>query len=107
RSVICLTCPPTSETLLPYTTHFRSTQQGAADIRIQRIALGQRRGLGGQGGVVELGQQRVDRGGIGGVGGQGAGLRDQRVLRRARSEEQRLNSSHVKISYAVFCLKKK
>src|SRR5690606_25286326 len=24
-----------------------------------------------------------------------------------RSEEQRLNSSHVKISYAVFCLKKK
>src|SRR5690606_40456180 len=26
---------------------------------------------------------------------------------RTRSEEQRLNSSHVKISYAVFCLKKK
>src|SRR5690606_41513392 len=25
----------------------------------------------------------------------------------ARSEETRLNSSHVKISYAVFCLKKK
>src|SRR5690625_5803092 len=25
----------------------------------------------------------------------------------ARSEEQRLNSSHVAISYAVFCLKKK
>src|SRR5690606_41737622 len=24
-----------------------------------------------------------------------------------RSEEQRLNSSHVKLSYAVFCLKKK
>src|SRR5690606_39838305 len=26
---------------------------------------------------------------------------------RVRSEETRLNSSHVKISYAVFCLKKK
>src|SRR5690606_41096920 len=26
---------------------------------------------------------------------------------RIRSEEQRLNSSHVKISYGVFCLKKK
>src|SRR5436309_8473489 len=26
---------------------------------------------------------------------------------RGRSEETRLNSSHVKISYAVFCLKKK
>src|SRR5206468_4552248 len=27
--------------------------------------------------------------------------------RRSRSEEQRLNSSHDQISYAVFCLKKK
>src|SRR5690606_41459399 len=30
-----------------------------------------------------------------------------RVRDGVRSEEQRLNSSHVKISYAVFCLKKK
>src|SRR5690554_7121002 len=29
------------------------------------------------------------------------------VLGRMRSEETRLNSSHVRISYAVFCLKKK
>src|SRR5437870_8056906 len=29
------------------------------------------------------------------------------VATGARSEEQRLNSSHVAISYAVFCLKKK
>src|SRR5207249_12208395 len=29
------------------------------------------------------------------------------VWNQARSEEQRLNSSHVSISYAVFCLKKK
>src|SRR5438874_10005057 len=29
------------------------------------------------------------------------------VSPEARSEEQRLNSSHVEISYAVFCLKKK
>src|SRR5439155_13286063 len=29
------------------------------------------------------------------------------ALRHERSEEQRLNSSHVAISYAVFCLKKK
>src|SRR5690242_21549664 len=28
-------------------------------------------------------------------------------LRISRSEEQRLNSSHMSISYAVFCLKKK
>src|SRR5690606_40031457 len=32
---------------------------------------------------------------------------DGSIFNRARSEETRLNSSHVKISYAVFCLKKK
>src|SRR5579872_7620569 len=31
----------------------------------------------------------------------------RRCAVRFRSEEQRLNSSHVRISYAVFCLKKK
>src|SRR5699024_11393985 len=31
----------------------------------------------------------------------------QLVVDPARSEEHRLNSSHVSISYAVFCLKKK
>src|SRR5437773_7628193 len=30
-----------------------------------------------------------------------------RVLGRARSEEDRLNSSHITMSYGVFCLKKK
>src|SRR5699024_12405404 len=30
-----------------------------------------------------------------------------RAFRRRRSEEHTLNSSHVSISYAVFCLKKK
>src|SRR5574340_1703576 len=30
-----------------------------------------------------------------------------KVMNRPRSEEHRLNSSHQKISYAVFCLKKK
>src|SRR5205814_9255734 len=35
-------------------------------------------------------------------------LQDESVLRHIeRSEEQRLNSSHLGISYAVFCLKKK
>src|SRR5439155_26702980 len=31
----------------------------------------------------------------------------QSAFRRSRSESTRLNSSHVAISYAVFCLKKK
>src|SRR5690625_6839140 len=37
-------------------------------------------------------------------------LADKGIIRnklKIRSEEQRLNSSHVAISYAVFCLKKK
>src|SRR5437868_13218886 len=34
-------------------------------------------------------------------------LLHERIGARRRSEEQRLNSSHVSISYAVFCLKKK
>src|SRR3712207_7454410 len=35
------------------------------------------------------------------------GQRDADRLRRGRSEEHTLNSSHATISYAVFCLKKK
>src|SRR5436305_2862858 len=38
--------------------------------------------------------------------GRGAGGVDRRVLRADR-KSTRLNSSHVRISYAVFCLKKK
>src|SRR5204863_1552062 len=37
----------------------------------------------------------------------GAYAQDLPSLAAARSEETRLNSSHVEISYAVFCLKKK
>src|SRR5690606_39631078 len=32
---------------------------------------------------------------------------ERQLAEKQRSEETRLNSSHVKISYAVFCLKKK
>src|SRR2546422_5981133 len=76
--------PPRS-TLFPYTTLFRSRQRA------------ERR----QGGrpAVDPRHRRTD--GL---------LRRAREVRRAahhRSEEQRLNSSHGYISYAVFCLKKK
>src|SRR5436309_6308601 len=37
----------------------------------------------------------------------GARRRERRVLSRADRKSTRLNSSHVKTSYAVFCLKKK
>src|SRR5690554_7402086 len=34
-------------------------------------------------------------------------IKNNKKEKKFRSEEQRLNSSHVRISYAVFCLKKK
>src|SRR5256885_8297814 len=76
--------PPRS-TLFPYTTLFRS-------------------GLGatswpGASRALEVGFHRFD------VGGQPPfGRRERRVLDR---KSTRLNSSHLVISYAVFCLKKK
>src|SRR5436305_8064398 len=70
--------PPRS-TLFPYTTLFRSHRR-----------LGKRAGL-------RLLRHRIAR-----AGGARAGPR-----RRGDRKSTRLNSSHVRISYAVFCLKKK
>src|SRR2546426_1759787 len=88
--------PPRS-TLFPYTTLFRSGG-GARDRAAQRGAGAadrprdqERRGL-------RCGdEQRGDR------GGRGAGPARALVDRKST----RLNSSHLVISYAVFCLKKK
>src|SRR5438045_7653757 len=73
--------PPSRSTLFPYTTLFRSVRPRA----LRRAPLG-------------------------GAGGAGAARFRPRGLPRRRthrSEEPRLNSSHLGISYAVFCLKKK
>src|SRR5690606_41735198 len=70
--------PPPRSTLFPYTTLFRSCQQ-----RRERPAHRRR-----------CGPHRA------------AELGDRRRGRQDR-KSTRLNSSHVKISYAVFCLKKK
>src|SRR5690606_41159834 len=96
--------PPTS-TLFPYTTLFRSPAEAHFGDR-----------LGGD-------QQRIDshlrvESGVGGgaldiysdfVGGRGAddNLVDAGGVEGIDRKSTRLNSSHVKISYAVFCLKKK
>src|SRR5690349_23477196 len=73
--------PPRS-TLFPYTTLFRS--------RGRRSCRGDGRG----------GEQ-------GRTAGAAGHPRADPAARHRRSEETRLNSSHVEISYAVFCLKKK
>src|SRR5436305_3100896 len=72
--------PPPSSTLFPYTTLFRS-----APARPDRGAVSRSRHL---------------RRGDGGEARHGARKRPDR-------KSTRLNSSHVRISYAVFCLKKK
>src|SRR2546426_2678743 len=71
--------PPRS-TLFPYTTLFRSR-------------AGRRRGRGHAGG--RLPRRAVRAGGA------------NRSSRKADRKSTRLNSSHLVISYAVFCLKKK
>src|SRR5437667_5896044 len=85
--------PPRS-TLFPYTTLFRSRQE---DRQCARLGLRRRQEAG----------RRVRRRGV---------LRHHAARRRAAwcrrtprrdRKSTRLNSSHITISYAVFCLKKK
>src|SRR5690349_22743954 len=90
--------PPRS-TLFPYTTLFRSTRAAPVP-RARRPVVGQcsvtdqRR----RGGIRPGGPRRGRRG----------GSRNDGTVRRIRDRKStRLNSSHVEISYAVFCLKKK
>src|SRR5436305_11239241 len=98
-----LTPPPTS-TLFPYTTLFRSLTKFPRRQIVIRVIAVQRR---------HIKSRREAR----------LTLREQvletlvGILRRAKAREHthrpgdrkstRLNSSHVRISYAVFCLKKK
>src|SRR5437899_5169948 len=78
--------PPRS-TLFPYTTLFRSKSGDALVIVDQRAFIG----ADGMRAGFERGDEMID-GGL-------AGLGDRKSTR--------LNSSHLGISYAVFCLKKK
>src|SRR3989442_6315654 len=78
--------PPRS-TLFPYTTLFRSSFHGAIPAPIVEASLGL---LGGKGGLLSVDAL--------------ASAERRPPLDR---KSTRLNSSHVRISYAVFCLKKK
>src|SRR5947199_4194841 len=80
--------PPPRSTLFPYTTLFRSDMPGFQETLRSRFASGL---------LADI--QAPD-----------AELRVTLVERKARSRDRkstRLNSSHLGISYAVFCLKKK
>src|SRR5256885_12467412 len=91
--------PPRS-TLFPYTTHFRSlavlrVHVLQVDVVVGGLAL-ERVGLGGAPrlGFVDLGETHRQ-------------LLARVHLVRGDRKSTRLNSSHLVISYAVFCLKKK
>src|SRR5256885_4158398 len=83
--------PPRS-TLFPYTTLFRSEEAARRPAPAQAVAVARAR--------------RSARRSNGRVPGDAL---DRRGLRRAAEDRKstRLNSSHLVISYAVFCLKKK
>src|SRR2546426_7291128 len=96
--------PPRS-TLFPYTTLFRSVQRVVAasqvvlqgDDRRRPLAEGQRRGA--------HSKEEVE-GEDPGIQPRGERHQQQRGAQADR-KSTRLNSSHLVISYAVFCLKKK
>src|SRR5690606_40348958 len=95
---------PPLPTLFPYTTLFRSRGLGAL-ARLDHEAFLPERAVGAEAVVDRGGDQRQQRRVVrqrlhlGHVAGAGAPGPDRKSTR--------LNSSHVKISYAVFCLKKK
>src|SRR5256885_7353911 len=83
--------PPRS-TLFPYTTLFRSLHVGVDDRPLVRVEPA-------QGGRQEVGH-------LGLLGRPGVARNRLPILQEDR-KSTRLNSSHLVISYAVFCLKKK
>src|SRR5690349_23299475 len=85
---------PPSSTLFPYTTLFRSADLGrVARSRDPALARGR-----ADDARARSGKPGARRGAV--------AFRCGRALREDR-KSTRLNSSHVEISYAVFCLKKK
>src|SRR5262245_65277394 len=94
--------PPTP-TLFPYTTLFRSeTDQLVDGLALHPEGGEERRDLHGGGGPRH---QRLHRGG--GFEPREVTPLHQRSDRFQDRKSTRLNSSHLGISYAVFCLKKK
>src|SRR5690606_39361827 len=101
----CIMLPrPPSSTLFPYTTLFRSPAVGAGER--QCVAIGQAQGAASMGARDREQQGGVVLARVVDVASQGQVVRvfDGHWGDR---KSTRLNSSHVKISYAVFCLKKK
>src|SRR5690625_6354699 len=87
--------PPPSSPLFPYTTLFRSAMTATAPVRIALI------GTRGYGKTHLQNLERLTAAGLAEL----IGVVD--IAEPLDRKSTRLNSSHVAISYAVFCLKKK
>src|SRR4051812_49856117 len=87
--------PPRS-TLFPYTTLFRSRTGASLDHLFQRRRTRS---------IAFAGKAEINREGVSRLDHAGEMKRARRAGRDRKST--RLNSSHMSISYAVFCLKKK
>src|SRR5207253_4764696 len=104
---LSITRPPPPSTLFPYTTLFRSPQPARAGEDRRIGPLRRRHRQHDRLHVLQalvVGRYRRQRLGI------HAGQEAQHLLERPHRLDRkstRLNSSHVAISYAVFCLKKK
>src|SRR5436309_12477403 len=92
--------PPPSSTLFPYTTLFRSLYTDLGQ-RMDEVVILTMSEFGRT--VKENGNRGTDHGHANAMFIVGNTVRGGKVDRKST----RLNSSHVKISYAVFCLKKK
>src|SRR5690349_22769237 len=96
--------PPPSSTLFPYTTLFRSQENEPLGTLVLEEIPPKPRGES----KIEV-SFRVDADGILHVRAADAetGIHQEAHLQVLDRKSTRLNSSHVEISYAVFCLKKK
>src|SRR3546814_3925642 len=103
--------PPNStrtDTLFPYTTPFRSGEEGAGGDLDHAVRADALAGLAGEVGGLQRAGQVLDREAVACQAG-GVEFDHHRAVRRAdRSEEHTSElQSLMRISYAVFCLKKK
>src|SRR5690606_41534368 len=107
RRSLCLRCGRPPPRLFPYTTLFRSCSgEVLRNARNQMdLCKEQRKGNEGQPVAVAPATRQYDRFSVQLFRDQRPWLAEKLAGSRDR-KSTRLNSSHVKISYAVFCLKK-
>src|SRR5690242_20974043 len=96
--------PPPTSTLFPYTTLFRSGSAAGAAACSGFAEIGAVEAAGGSSNDTFCAERTGD---ADGADWPTASLRPGSIIQIVDRKSTRLNSSHMSISYAVFCLKKK